>query len=587
MRFLSLLLIAFVLSACHDSVPSGFAASPLLHPRAPLRRETLAHNSRFVLPAPPPSFPLTVAPGAIAHISFGVSSSAWELGAQEIEFVVAFRSGSEEHVLLSRRMDRNSPDGWQEADIPLQAVAGRSGELHLQANVQGQLAFAELIYWTPPSVGPVYGDMRPNIVLVSIDTLRADHLGCYGYARDTSPTIDRLAREGVVFRQAIASSSWTFPSHASMLSGLNPSRHGAVGFGILASVPPKVEMLAQWLWDAGYQTAGFTGGGFVGGEMGFDRGFATYIPDKGSISDLKDYFESNVDGAIAWMDTTRGQPFFLFLHTYAVHMPYQPPPPYDRRYDPDYTGPCAAAIEHDDVACKRAAQNDPRMLQHIKALYDGEIRRMDDILSRLVTRLTASGLARRTCVIVTSDHGEEFMEHGQLFHNHAKLYDELLRVPLIAWCPGRFGGGRVIDEPVSLTDIAPTVLDLTGTRVQTTMDGASLLPTLLARGIPTRETTMSAVDGSVENRKGSVTAIRGDRYKLIAATWEDGPQFYDLRKDPGETRDLKTTAPPEMTRFAQILDEVRSTTVSAAQRPSGKPFDQATVERLRALGYLD
>src|SRR5262245_33842289 len=160
MRFLPLLLIAFVLSACHDPVPSGFAASPLLHPRAPLRRETLAHSSRLVLPAPPPTFPLTVAPGALAHVSFGVSPSAWELGAQEVEFVVAFRSGSEDQVLFSRRLDRNAADGWQEADIPLQAVEGRSGELSLQANVQGQLAFEELIYWTPPSVGPVYGDTR-------------------------------------------------------------------------------------------------------------------------------------------------------------------------------------------------------------------------------------------------------------------------------------------------------------------------------------------------------------------------------------------------------------------------------------------
>jgi arylsulfatase A-like enzyme len=584
------LLCGLVLSACRESVPSGFAAAPLAHPRAQLRRATLAHSSRFVLPAAPPEFPLTVAPGAQAHVAFGVSPSAWELGLEEIEFVVSFRSGDDDQVLFSKRLQRGADEAWRDADVSLLPVAGRTGALRLAAKiVRGQLAFGELLYWTPPVVGPVHGDARPNIVLVSIDTLRADHLGCYGYRRDTSPNLDRLAREGVLFRQAIASSSWTFPSHVSMLSGLNPGRHGAVSFNILAAIPAKIEMLAERLWDAGYRTAGFTGGGFVGGEMGFDRGFGSYIPDKGQISDLKDYFEGHVDDAIEWIGEVPGVPFFLFLHTYAVHMPYQPPPPYDRRYDGDYVGPCATAIDHDDSACTDAARTDPRTLEHIKALYDGEIRRMDEIFGRFIDHLRASGLADRTCVIVTSDHGEEFMEHGGFFHNHAKLYDELLRVPMIAWCPGRISGGQVVDTPVSLIDVAPTALDLAGQPLPPAIDGMSLLPALHGRALPARETTVSSVDGSVEKRQGSVTAIRSDRYKLIASTWAPAPEFYDLQTDPGETRDVASAAPIETTRFAQILDDVRSTSVKAASagRPAGPTPDAATVERLRALGYVE
>jgi arylsulfatase A-like enzyme len=415
---------------------------------------------------------------------------------------------------------------------------------------------------------------------VSIDTLRADHLGAYGHARDTSPNVDRLARQGILFRQAIAPASWTLPSHASMLTGLYPYHHGAVRFGFLSALAARVDTLAELLWDRGYATAAFTGGSYVGLNRGFAQGFDVFRTGRA--------FSASIEAAIDWMKLIRG-PFFLFLHTYDVHQPYAPGAPYDDMFDPDYQGLFRKRFARVDLDSAGGVKVlDRRTVEHLEALYDGEIRKMDQAFATLLQYLASSGRAHDTCVIFTSDHGEEFMEHGNVFHNHAVLYEELIRVPLIVWCPSRYAGGRVIEQPVSLVDVTPTVLDIATAPIPKKMDGLSLAPALVGRDLPKGRMILSEVDASIEHEEGSVAAVRTAHHKLIRTSWDPAPLLFDLHEDPGERHDVRTKQPAVASRLGAVLQAAglpRSHSKRARKETPPPTPDAATRERLRALGY--
>jgi arylsulfatase A-like enzyme len=557
----------------------------------PIRNVTIERDRRMLFDAPAARVPMTVPEQARLRLGFGIGAASWRQ-LKAIDFVVAFDSQRGRVELFRRRLTREIAGAWEQVDIPLVAFAGQDGQLQLETEiVEGRLGWKNLIFWAPPALRPSPRDERPNIVLFSIDTLRADHLGCYGYKRDTSPTLDRLAGEGVRFRQAIAPSSWTLPSHATMLTGVNPVRHSAVSFTARTPLPPQVDTVAELLWRSGYATAGFTDGGFLAPRYGFDRGFELYAS---TVSPLKDFLAENVERALDWVRSTDGQPFFLFLHTYAVHMPFAPPPPYDRLFDPEYDGPCREKILHASVnECLGRDDADPRVVRHVKALYDGEIRRTDAIFGRFLGVLRAMGLAERTCVIVTSDHGEEFKEHGRFFHRRASLYEELLRVPLIVWCPERFSGGRVVDQQVGVVDIAPTILDITGVPIPDGLDGVSLLPTLRGRSAPQRTTLVSEVDASIEKERRdafTVVAVRTDRHKLLVSSGAaPALELFDLRDDPGETRDVSGTLPEVVAQLGRALSgsSLSRRTASAPPLPVSATPDPASRERLRLLGYGD
>ena len=233
---------------------------------------------------------------------------------------------------------------------------------------------------------------------------------------------------------------------------------------------------------------------------------------------------------------------------------------------------------------------DRRTVEHLEALYDGEIREMDRTFGTLLEYVRSSGRARNTCVIVTSDHGEEFMEHGQMFHSHAVLYEELIRVPLIVWCPSRYTGGRVIEQPVSLVDITPTVLDIAAAPIPKGLDGRSLVPALLGQDLPAGGTTLSEVDASVERKKGSVVAVRTADYKLIRKSWDPTPLLFDLDEDPEEKHDVRPEHPALVSRLDAVLGaavltarQFKPAQTKAATVPPTP--DAATLERMRELGY--
>jgi hypothetical protein len=344
-----------------------------------------------------------------------------------------------------------------------------------------------------------------NVILVSIDTLRADHLGCYGYPADTTPNIDQFSKDAVLFRTAIAHAPSTTPSHASILTSQLPVHHGALR-ARQRPISEDVKTMAEIMRDAGYRTISFNGGGQVAATYGFDRGFETYQSEPGT-------FAQKVERAAHWMQRNRDAKFFMFLHTYEVHAPYQADPGFMEMFDADYAG------ELDDAILPRLLMTindgtvtiDAEDVRHIVNAYDAEIRSMDQAFARLVRYLAQGNLLDNTIVIFTSDHGEEFGEHAQMGrHSHA-LYDEVLRVPLIIRLPGRKFAGTIVDRLVRGIDILPTVTDLLDLEPLDQFDGSSLTPLMMQR----KDVERIAVS-QIDTRHASIpSSIRTESEKLV------------------------------------------------------------------------
>jgi len=431
----------------------------------------------------------------------------------------------------------------------------------------------------------------PNLLLVSIDTLRADHLGAYGYDLPTSPTIDaRLAGEGVTFTDVYSQSPKTTPSHMTLLTSLYPSVHGVELWqnGKPAHVlNPAVHTLAEILKNAGYATAAFTGGAQVDPVRGFDQGFDLYT------------VSGQQRRARRWLGRHRWQRFFVFYHTYDVHDPYLPPDEYIRLFDPDYRGRVLDAIHRlrnaggMSVAAWEGVsrrfwdsvdRSDPRDVRFVERLYDAGIRRMDaETIRPLLDRLDQLGLARDTLVVFTSDHGEAFGEHGQFQHDD--LYAGTVRVPLVLRWPGRLPAGLRIASRVRLIDVMPTILELLGVSAPPSLQGQSLTPLLHdAYASPATEGAVSEYsDGRLYEslRRGGLSYI------------VDGPEerLFDLVRDPAERQNVLATRPEEAAAMRAALERWRRNCRALVPLlgPRGgtiAPSDE-TARRLRALGYME
>ena len=397
------------------------------------------------------------------------------------------------------------------------------------------------------------GDLRPadpdpfNVVLISIDTLAAAHLGLYGYPRDTSPNLDRYATNAIVFENAYSTAPKTPESHMSMFTSLYPSVH--LVFTIRARsklhvLDDEIRILPEILKENGYTTVGFHGGGFVDGKLGFSRGFDEYR--RGWQQSAEEWL---------WRNGTKSK-FFLFYHTYRVHDPYMPKSPYDRRFDPDYNGPIVHDLEaltkmagskewidYSTTFWKAVDKNDPEEVAHLVALYDGAIAEMDEDLADLLN--ANDRYAPGTIVIILSDHGEEFGQHGMFKHN--QLYDEVLHVPLIIRHPDRYGGERIA-ERVSLIDLAPTILEMLSISPSNQFQGRSLLDHIDQVG------DVRPVFSEFPLGK-KLALVNRDRKLMVTNEREE---LYDLRRDPEERRDLRR---PEVARSsddpASELDALR------------------------------
>ena len=294
--------------------------------------------------------------------------------------------------------------------------------------------------------------VAPNVLIVSIDTLRRDHVSAYGYARSTTPHIDRLAEEGALFEDAISTSNWTLPAHMSLLTGLRPSAHQVEDDQ--DRLPHAIGTLAESLTRRGYLSAGYASHVYLDETYGFDRGFATYEVDPRARA------SAITDSALAWLGNDRGrQPFFLFLHYFDPHWDFAPPAPYDRRFAQQPIDPAVGTLLelHRYLIPGTTMPDDVK--EQVVALYDGEIAYTDAEIGRLIDALAASRELDDTIVVVVSDHGEEFGEHDSFGHA-THLHGEVLRVPFIVRYPPAIAAATRVMTPVALSDVPATVTHL-------------------------------------------------------------------------------------------------------------------------------
>ncbi len=455
---------------------------------------------------------------------------------------------------------------------------------------------------TPTAITPppdLLSCLDCNLVLVSLDTVRADHLGCYGYDRQTTPRIDRFVGGALLFEHARATAYHTAESHTTMFTALLPSVHG-VHVRLRPDEParpilPGAETLAEKLSAAGFLTGGFHDGGNLGERFGFERGFDVYVEH-----------DTDTGPALAWLRERRARPeqrFFLFFHTYRAHMPYLPDPPYRDLWEADYRG--AVLSDRDEFNSLLSTGSFPEQrelywgrvdptraedLRKVIALYDGALRQLDDEVAPLLEE--AAALERPTLIVVVADHGEEFYEHGHF--THSQLYEQLLRVPWIVHHPLGAGAGLRISTPVSLLDLAPTLLDLLGVAPFRLAQGRSLAGALGAGLAPRRGGFVSEKVRLTEPKTGDPlgvdrAVVRGT-LKLLA--FHEGRfELFDLARDPGERENLYGTIPDsdQMVELATAIDERSRRLREVLVRSGvGDPVEASaeTLRQLQALGYL-
>jgi arylsulfatase A-like enzyme len=420
---------------------------------------------------------------------------------------------------------------------------------------------------------------RPRlVVLVSIDTLRADHLGLYGYERATSPVLDALALESAVFEQAMSSSPWTLPAHATLLTGLYPSRHGLTSHERYLS--SSLATLAQLFSRAGYRTAAVVNSHNLGPEFGLDRGFQRYryVEER---ADQRAPSSEITDQGMEWVEAAGDDPLFLFLHYYDVHSDYASLPEYEaefvRPYDGIADGTTAQLASHREGKVALSASDGPNLIDR----YDAGIRQMDVEIGRFLDFLRERNLADETLLVATSDHGEEFFEHGGVLHGQTQ-YQEVLRVPLVVRGPG-IPAGRRIGTPVSLVDIAPTLLGLTGIEAPQGLDGVDLAP-LWAEDDRELEDRYLFAEADHNNVEHDITrAVRYRGFKLHFNRLSREYRLYDLSQDPGEREDLSSRQADAVAALSERLERfLASETFEAPVRT----LSQEEIERLRSLGYL-
>ncbi len=441
----------------------------------------------------------------------------------------------------------------------------------------------------------------PNIVFISIDSLRADHLGAYGYHKPTSPSIDALAAQGVRFQWAISTTSWTLPAHAAMFTGLYDSAHGLVDNGL--SLAPAQRTLAEVLKDNGYQTAGFFGGPYLHPTFGVGQGFETYESCMASLETSASEAEvrqqsaqplppSHSDvtsprtlaAATSWLARAdRDRPFFLFVHWWDVHYDFLPPPELVELFDPGYQGSITGANFMENPAV-RPGMN-PRDLQHLLALYDAEIRFTDQHIGKLVDALRACGEWENTLFVLTADHGEEFFEHGHKGHQKS-LFDEVVHVPLIMVWPGHIPPGTQVKDQVRSIDLMPTMLTAAGVTRRPRMQGRDLWPLVAGQELPFEPALLELL---VDKRQ--YRGVRTGGFKVVRVDPRLAAAGFDLLNNPTEALDRQILEPdPRVVSGAKLLvEETERARRMLAELGAGAEeieLDPAMRERLESLGYL-
>lgn len=548
-------------------------------------------TKNVILALPPTSFSFTkkVSKKTSLQFGYGIVNEAWEHVKGEVTFTITIEDPKKEKKrqvfrtsLNPEQKDRDKQ--WFTQEVDLGEYTKRTITITFRTTSVGADRNNCYAAWVNPVlIEKENPQPKLNVILISMDTLRADHLGCYGYSRDTSPHLDALSKESVLFKQVVAQAPYTVSSHMSMLTSLYPSFH-KVNLIRESTMNPKIETLAERLYNNGYRTWAIVGGGQMSSDYGLSEGFESYTE---FTSPHRDVWRK-IQETIGFIEKEKNNNFFIFFHSYKPHAPYNPIPPYDTMFSPDYSGPVSGSIEQIEDINSGQLEVTPEDIQHLIALYDGDIREMDDQIVELFDYLKKEGLDKRTLIVFTSDHGEEFGEHGKVgVHSHT-VYDELLLVPLILHLPEILPKGAVYDTQVQSVDILPTILDLTGINLKDApIHGESLLP-LIKNGTQD-ENSRHAFSERLAADGNHFRSSRSSRFKYIM---QDNKKksivahfYYDLPADPQEQNSLKLTPEKLREMFNQILFLIEEgKRADTFQR--GKKIDKDTLETLKALGYI-
>ncbi len=484
------------------------------------------------------------------------------------------------------------------------------------------VALVLVIWFTPrppPDVAPSEAgvDASASLLLITLDTFRADHVGALGATGDPTPNLDRLADRGALFTRAYAQIPITGPSHMSILSGTYPWTHDTMANGV--AVPNSVPVLPEIARAAGYRTAAFVSAFVLDGVFGYGRGFQIYddalLEPKGvhdlstlrvweqlrvrfgSISEVERRGDHTVDDAVAWLETVDpDEPFLLWVHLFDPHGPYAPPAPFDRAYydgdprDPAHTTMATATGVAEYMKPSLAGVTD---LAWPVAQYKGEVAFTDQQLGRLLDTLAGAGRAGDTVVLVVGDHGESLVEHDYYFNHGAHLYDPSTRVPMVLVAPGRIPAGARVDDIVENVDLLPTLLPLLGLPAPGELPGSDLAP--LTRGEPAGDGQAWTICFDREANKAKDAFMRYRRVGIRSGSMsfvyrEEGPEeLYDLAADPGEEINLAARA--DQGYLVQLLSEraeaILASAGSGAQDRASGELGAGIEERLRSLGYIE
>ncbi len=434
-------------------------------------------------------------------------------------------------------------------------VLGLAAALWLVFRPAGDAARRIAGFWSSEGV------RKPNVILFTLDTTRADHLACYGYPNVRTPNLDALARRGVLFEHAASASPLTLPSHSTIMTGMYPTHHGVRVNGNTA-LGDEQTTLAEVFAGQGYETGAFIAAFVLDGRWGLKQGFAHY-DDR---FDLKKYKHIDLgavqrpgneimDAALTWLDEKKGRPFFTWIHLYDPHMPYAPPEPYRTEYGA--RGPIG--------------------------LYDGEIAFMDEQIGRCVAWLDKNGLDKSTVILLVGDHGEGLGSHGEGSHGYY-IYDYATHVPLIISSPFAAIQGKRVASQVRTVDVFPTLLDMAGLSDPVKPEGKSLAPLLFhpeeESGEPAYSESMSP---NLQFGWGALHSLRTLRYKYIDAP---RPELYDVSTDPEESVNLLPQSQDIARKMKADLDRLMAESSVGAPAPQAANLDKETMERLTALGYV-
>lgn len=449
----------------------------------------------------------------------------------------------------------------------------------------------------PPRTTPI----GANVLLISIDTLRPDHLSCYRYMRKTSPRIDALAAEGALFENHISSTSWTLPAHAALFTSLADSVHGCTDTDKRLS--EDVVTLAERFATAGYETVGFFSGPYLHPAFGLGQGFEHYENCSSTAEETapgeveawadnvgvmqhshRDVTSPRLYEAFArWLSGRQDKPFFLFVHMWDPHFDFIPPPPYDTLFDPAYAGPVDGRNFFFDPAIN--ANMPARDKEHLKALYDGEIAWTDLHIGKIVDDLKVAGLLDKTVVAVTSDHGTEFFEHGYKGHRMT-LFDEVIRIPLVIRYPQAVPAGVRVGLQTRSVDVGPTLMALVGLEHPEDVMGFSLL-SLMHRGAAEFENAAVSELFSVGRR---MRALRTLEWKFIDDVQNRARAYFDLMQDPAEQQPIFDVARGAgrlvLEKYGRVIESLEAWQQLIAAGSEQSEIPEEVLRQLRSLGYV-